>query len=107
MTPGAQELSGAFMPLVGSPMANRSEGRGQTKGGSEDANDEQKKKVFRVPRPDVSHRGPPLEPGLGLGLMDECLVAGPSPMGPGQAQPEKGHGTPLPQTHHQWEGTKG
>ena len=32
-----QELVvGGFMPLVGSPMANRSGGRGQTKGGSKD-----------------------------------------------------------------------
>ena len=42
MTPGAQ-LSGVCMPLIGSPMANRSGGKGQTKGSSEDPNDEYKK----------------------------------------------------------------
>ena len=44
----------------------------------------------RFPCPDAGHRGPPLEPGLGVGLSGERLVAGPSPMGPGRAQPEKG-----------------
>ena len=44
--------------------------------------------VLRVPRPDVGHRGPPLEPGLGVGLGGERLVAGPIPMGarPGTAR---------------------
>ena len=36
----------------------------------------------------MGHRGPPLEPGLGVGLRGERLVAGPIPMGPGRAQPE-------------------
>ena len=44
--------------------------------------------VLRVPCPDVGHRGPPLEPGLGVGLGGECLVARPIPMGPGWAQPK-------------------
>ncbi|KAI3363071.1 hypothetical protein L3Q82_011732, partial [Scortum barcoo] len=34
------------------------------------------------------HRGPTLEPGLGLGLAGERLVAGSLPTGPGRAQPE-------------------
>ena len=52
--------------------------------------------VFRVPRPDVGHRGPPLEPGLGVGLAGERLVAGPVPMGSGRAQPEEKTWDPLP-----------
>ena len=52
--------------------------------------------VLRVPRPDVGHRGPPLEPGLGVGLGGERLVAGPIPMGPGRAQPETMTWDPLP-----------
>ena len=40
------------------------------------------------PCPDAGHRGPPLEPGLGVGLAGERLVAGPIPTGPGRAQPE-------------------
>ncbi|KAK0156590.1 Craniofacial development protein 2 [Merluccius polli] len=42
-----------------------------------------------VPRPDVGHRGLSLEPGLGVGLGGERLVAGPTPTGPGRAQPER------------------
>ena len=52
--------------------------------------------VLCVPRPDVGHRGPPLEPGLGVGLGGERLVAGPIPMGPGRAQPEEITWDPLP-----------
>ncbi|KAI3371762.1 hypothetical protein L3Q82_024311 [Scortum barcoo] len=39
-------------------------------------------------RPDWRYRGPTLEPGLGLGLAGERLVAGSLPTGPGRAQPE-------------------
>lgn len=37
----------------------------------------------------MGHRGLPLEPGLGAGLIGERLVAGPSPMGSGRAQLEE------------------
>ena len=47
--------------------------------------------VFRVPHPDVGHR----EPGLGVGLSGERLVAGPVPMGPGRAQPKETTWDPL------------
>ncbi|KAI3352391.1 hypothetical protein L3Q82_005183 [Scortum barcoo] len=36
----------------------------------------------------ASYRGPTLEPGLGLGLAGERLLAGSLPTGPGRAQPE-------------------
>ena len=39
---------------------------------------------------------PPLEPGLGVGLGGERLVAGPVAMGPGRAQPEETTWDPLP-----------
>ena len=48
------------------------------------------------PCPDAGHRGPPLEPGLEVGLEGERLVAGPTPMGPGRAQPERTTWVPLP-----------
>ena len=44
----------------------------------------------------MGHRGPPLDPGLGVGLRGERLVAGPIPMGPGRAQPEAMMWDPLP-----------
>ena len=43
--------------------------------------------MVRVPGPE-GYRGPTLEPGLGVGPVGERLVAGPSPMGSGRAQPE-------------------
>ncbi len=52
--------------------------------------------VSSFPCPDAGHRGPLLEPGLGVGLDGERLVAGPVPMGPGRAQPEKATWDPLP-----------
>ena len=61
--------------------------------------------VFRVPRPDVGHRGPPLEPGLAVGLGGECLVAGPVPMGPDRA--EDMTWDPLPTDSPPAEGAKG
>ncbi|KAI3354765.1 hypothetical protein L3Q82_004589 [Scortum barcoo] len=41
-------------------------------------------------------RGPTLEPGLGLGLAGERLVAGSLPTGPGRAQPEMATWVRLP-----------
>ncbi|KAI3363727.1 hypothetical protein L3Q82_001341 [Scortum barcoo] len=38
--------------------------------------------------PGLALQGPTLEPGLGLGLAGERLVAGSLPTGPGRAQPE-------------------
>ena len=49
----------------------------------------------QLPLPGCGLPGPPpLEPGPGVGLEGERLVAGPFPMGPGRAQPEET--TPLP-----------
>ncbi|MED6288809.1 hypothetical protein CHARACLAT_030125 [Characodon lateralis] len=48
------------------------------------------------PRPDAGHWGPTLEPGLEVGHAGERLVAGLSPMEPGQAQPEEETWVPLP-----------
>ncbi|KAI3373811.1 hypothetical protein L3Q82_021970 [Scortum barcoo] len=42
------------------------------------------------------HPGPTLEPGLGLGLAGERLVAGSLPTGPGRAQPEMAAWARLP-----------
>ncbi|TWW74022.1 hypothetical protein D4764_14G0000230 [Takifugu flavidus] len=61
-----------YMPLVGPPMANS------------------------FPCPDAGHRGPLLEPGLGVGHIGERLVAGPLPMESGRAQPEEATWDPLP-----------
>ncbi|KAI3365918.1 hypothetical protein L3Q82_000741 [Scortum barcoo] len=47
-------------------------------------------------RPDWRYRGPTLEPGLGLGLAGERLVAGSLPTGPGRAQPEMATWARLP-----------
>ena len=78
-----------FMPLVGSPKANRSWGRGQTKRGSEDHYDERHNWIqISLARTRVTG-APSLEPGLGVGLAGERLVAGPTPTGPGRAQPER------------------
>ncbi|KAI3361723.1 hypothetical protein L3Q82_002076 [Scortum barcoo] len=44
----------------------------------------------------VTLRGPTLEPGLGLGLAGEHLVAGSLPTGPGRAQPEMATWAHLP-----------
>ncbi|KAI3368254.1 hypothetical protein L3Q82_007820 [Scortum barcoo] len=60
---------------------------GQTKSGSEAHHEKKNIKdryVARIGR----YRGPTLEPGLGLGLAGERLVAGSLPTGPGRAQPE-------------------
>ena len=46
--------------------------------------------------------GTPLEPGPGVGLEGEALVAGPFPMGPGTAR-----GTPFQWAHHLQEGSWG
>ena len=70
---------GGFVPLVGSPMANRSWGRDQTKSGPKTPM-ENKTNGAQLPLPG---RGspPPLEPGLEWGQGGERLVARPSPMG--------------------------
>ncbi|KAI3377380.1 hypothetical protein L3Q82_008570, partial [Scortum barcoo] len=64
---------------------------GQTKSGSQ-AHHEQKNikdRCYVCPDWQVT-RGPTLEPGLGLGLAGERLVAGSLPTGPGRAQPRNG-----------------
>ena len=51
--------------------------------------------------------GPPLEPGLGVGLGGERLVAGPVRLGPGRAQPKEMPWDPLPADSPPAGGTKG
>ncbi|KAI3374835.1 hypothetical protein L3Q82_021373 [Scortum barcoo] len=53
-------------------------------------------RVTLIESPDWRYRGPTLEPGLGLGLAGERLVAGSLPTGPGQAQPEMATWARLP-----------
>ncbi|KAI3351408.1 hypothetical protein L3Q82_020219 [Scortum barcoo] len=70
---------------------------GQTKSGSE-AHHEKKNIKDRYVTPWIGvTRGPTLEPGLGLGLAGERLVAGSLPTGPGRAaQPEMATWARLP-----------
>ncbi|XP_037835442.1 ribonuclease inhibitor-like [Kryptolebias marmoratus] len=49
----------------------------------------QGRQVLVFPCTDVGHWGPILEPGPEVGHVDECLVAGLSPMEPGWTQPEE------------------
>ncbi|KAI3356554.1 hypothetical protein L3Q82_017759, partial [Scortum barcoo] len=63
---------------------------GQTKSGSQAHHEQKNIKDCYVARIGVT-RGPTLEPGLGLGLTGERLVAGSLPTGPGRAQPENGN----------------
>ncbi|KAI3363272.1 hypothetical protein L3Q82_011559 [Scortum barcoo] len=58
---------------------------GQTKSGSQAHHEQKNIKDRYVARIGVT-RGPTLEPGLGLGLAGERLVAGSLPTGPGRAQ---------------------
>ncbi|TWW74392.1 hypothetical protein D4764_14G0003950 [Takifugu flavidus] len=53
------------------------------------------------------HRGPLLEPGLGVGHAGVCLVARPLPMESGRAQPNEATWDPLPWAHHLQEGPRG
>ncbi|KAI3356707.1 hypothetical protein L3Q82_003394 [Scortum barcoo] len=56
-----------------------------------------KRRISRtVTSPGLALRGPTLEPGLGLGLAGERLVAGSLPTGPGRAQPEMATWARLP-----------
>ncbi|TWW80160.1 hypothetical protein D4764_10G0011900 [Takifugu flavidus] len=59
------------------------------------------------PCPDAGHRGPLLEPGLGVGHVGERLVAGPLPMESGRAQPEKATWDPFPMGSPPAGGAKG
>ena len=89
------------MPLVGSPMANRSGGRGQTKGSSENPDDEQDNWIFvSLARTRVTG-APPWSQAWGWGSEASAWWPGLHPWGPAGHSPKKGHGTPLPQTHHQ------
>ncbi|KAI3358435.1 hypothetical protein L3Q82_014862 [Scortum barcoo] len=55
-----------------------------------------KRRISRtVTSPGLALPGPTLEPGLGLGLAGERLVAGSLPTGPGRAQPRNGGVGPL------------
>ncbi|KAI3360346.1 hypothetical protein L3Q82_014663, partial [Scortum barcoo] len=69
---------------------------GQTKSGSQAHHEQKNIKDRYVARIGVRYRGPTLEPGLGLGLAGERLVAGSLPTGPGQAQPEMATWARLP-----------
>ncbi|KAI3367239.1 hypothetical protein L3Q82_008291 [Scortum barcoo] len=60
---------------------------GQTKSGSQAHHEQKNIKDRYVARIGVTG-APHLEPGLGLGLAGERLVAGSLPTGPGRAQPE-------------------
>ncbi|KAI3356603.1 hypothetical protein L3Q82_017803 [Scortum barcoo] len=68
---------------------------GQTKSGSQAHHGERNNKDHYVARIGVTW-GPTLEPGLGLGLAGERLVAGFFPTGPGRAQPEMAPWARLP-----------
>ncbi|KAI3370161.1 hypothetical protein L3Q82_024454 [Scortum barcoo] len=68
---------------------------GQTKSGSQAHHEQKNIKDRYVARIGVT-RGPTLEPGLGLGLAGERLVAGSLPTGPGRAQPEMATWARLP-----------
>ncbi|KAI3372123.1 hypothetical protein L3Q82_006983 [Scortum barcoo] len=68
---------------------------GQTKSGSQAHHEKKNIKDRYVARIGVT-RGPTLEPGLGLGLAGERLVAGSLPTGPGRAQPEMATWARLP-----------
>uniref|UniRef100_A0A1A8DSI5 Uncharacterized protein n=1 Tax=Nothobranchius kadleci TaxID=1051664 RepID=A0A1A8DSI5_NOTKA len=59
------------------------------------------------PRKDTSHWGRPLEPGLELGHIGECLVAGLLPMELNRAQPEKETWVPLSMSSPHVGGAKG
>ena len=61
---------------------------GQTKIGSKAPNDRSNINNVYVTRIGVTG-GPTLEPGPGLGLAGERLVAGSLPTGPGRAQPKR------------------
>ena len=73
------------MFLVGSPMANWSQARGQTKIGSKDLIKDDTRSEDTRPG---GSPGSPLEPGPEGGLVDEHLVAGLATE-PGRAHPEK------------------
>ncbi|KAI3368666.1 hypothetical protein L3Q82_025403 [Scortum barcoo] len=68
---------------------------GQTKSGSQ-AHHEKKNIKDRYVASDWRYQGPTLEPGLGLGLAGERLVAGSLPTGPSRAQPEMATWARLP-----------
>ncbi|KAI3369682.1 hypothetical protein L3Q82_024525 [Scortum barcoo] len=68
---------------------------GQTKSGSQAHHEQKNIKDRYVARIGVTE-GPTLEPGLGLGLAGERLVAGSLPTGPGRAQPEMATWARLP-----------
>ncbi|KAI3357592.1 hypothetical protein L3Q82_016001 [Scortum barcoo] len=68
---------------------------GQTKSGSQAHHEQKNIKDRYVARIGVTW-GPTLEPGLGLGLAGERLVAGSLPTGPGRAQPEMATWARLP-----------
>ena len=73
-----------FIPLVVSPMANRSWGRDQTKLRPKDPLWWKPYLDLKLPCLDLGYWGPLLEPGLGAGHNSQ----GPLPMGYGRAQPK-------------------
>ena len=96
------------MPLVGSPMANRSGGRGQTKGGSKKTPyDEQNKwSCVSLARTWVTG-APPWSQAWGWGSGASAWWPGLYPWGPAGHSPKRLRGTPFPPAHHQQEGPKG
>ena len=90
---------GGCLPLVGSPKANWSWVRGQTKHSSKTSMGGKTKSRTCVPSPEGS-RHPAMEAGLGKGFVSEHLVLGPLSMGSGRAQETRKHGSILMWAHH-------
>ena len=96
--PGSYVL-GVFMPLVGSPKANRSWVTGQTKSGSEAPYDEKKNKASYVAKTGVTG-APPWSQAWGGRSTASVWWPGLSPQGPAGHSPKERRGAVLPWTHH-------
>lgn len=92
-------LSGGFCPLVGSPMANWSWVRDQTKSDSEDPYEENIEGTVYPARDRVTG-APPWSQALGGCPRASVWWPGLSPWGPAGHSPKRRHGPILPQAHH-------